>query len=184
MFWLERWPYYHVFFFFMLVAKLNPQWCCSFVYILRQQKAVALPAPMCRRELSCPSPTGELLWPEIHPAKQNGLAQILLPLCTAVTHPYLQDHLRSTSASCTPLVSGAAGTVWHCQQKTQLHTINLGKDLLSCTKILFVARNWKGLDHILLYAIWEKEKNNNNNNEQLITALTNTTNLQPIYGFS
>lgn len=55
----------------MLVTKLNPLRCCSFMYILRQQKAAALPEPVCCRELSCPSPAGELLWSEIHPAKQK-----------------------------------------------------------------------------------------------------------------
>lgn len=93
---------------------------------------------------------------------RNVLIQILLPLSTAITHPYLHKSLRSTSTSCTLLLSGTAGTVWHFQQKNQLHAKNLGKHLLSCTNILFVAQNWKALDPIFLHAIWGKESKKNN----------------------
>lgn len=159
LFWQQHQPYHHAAF-WVSAAK---QHRCGVVSISRQPQSPGLQGAV--------PALGNYSGLKFIQQNRN-VAQILLPLHAAThTSAWEAPARAECSASCLP--------PWHSHQKTQLRTINLGKDLFSCTKTLFVARNRKGLDHILLYAIWEGGKEKKRRQEQLMAALTNRAHLHP-----
>lgn len=130
-----------------------------------------------RRALGCKEPflpycQGALLWPETRPAEQTRRSNPAAPTCC-----YPHQCLRSTSASCA-LCPLSPTLAFSPEDPAVCHKSWKGSVLLHKKK-LFVARNQKGLDHILLYVIWEGGKERKRRQEQLMAALPNRAHLHP-----